>query len=88
MSSLFTPGNFPVGEILEHPGDFNTSRVTSEEKRAADRMQDDLYDRVRHASEVHRQVNKPRADERMVGVDARVCRCDDMHRASSNRASR
>lgn len=31
-------------------------RITNEEKRAADRMQDDLYDKVRHASEVHRQV--------------------------------
>ena len=56
MSSLFAPGSFPEGEILEQPGVFNSYRVTSEEKRAADRAQDDLYDRVRHASEVHRQA--------------------------------
>lgn len=27
-------GSFPEGEILEHGGDFNTHRITSEEKRA------------------------------------------------------
>ena len=53
---MFAPGSFPQGEILEQPGVFNSYRVTSEEKRAADRAQDDLYDRVRHASEVHRQA--------------------------------
>jgi methionyl aminopeptidase len=37
VAELFEPGTYPQGEILEHPGDFNTFRVTSEEKRAAER---------------------------------------------------
>lgn len=58
VAQLFRPGTFPVGEILEHPGEFNTFRVSSEEKRAADRAQADLYDKLRHAAEVHREVRK------------------------------
>ena len=58
VSKLFEKGHFPVGEIQEHPGDMNTYRITSEEKRADERMHEDLYDRVRYASEVHREVRK------------------------------
>ena len=36
----------------------NAFRVTSEEKRAAERLNSDLYNTVRHASEVHRQVRR------------------------------
>ncbi|CAM9836512.1 unnamed protein product [Chrysoparadoxa australica] len=43
---------------MEHPGDFNTFRVTSEEKRALDRMDQELHNTVRQASEVHRQVRR------------------------------
>ena len=43
---------------MEHPREFNMFRITSEEKRAADRIHSDLYDSVRHAAEVHRQVRK------------------------------
>jgi methionyl aminopeptidase len=56
VSKLFPPGSRPQGEIQEHPGDFNTYRISSEEKRAAERQEEDLYDNVRLASEVHRQV--------------------------------
>lgn len=31
-------------------------RFSSEEKRALDRMQNDIYQEVRHAAEAHRQV--------------------------------
>ena len=58
VAKLFAEGSFPVGEIQEHPNAYNAYRATSEEKRAADRMQEDLYDSVRHASEVHRQVRR------------------------------
>ena len=37
VAQLFRAGHFPQGEIQEHPGDFNTFRVTSEEKRAQER---------------------------------------------------
>ena len=37
VAQLFKTGSFPEGQIMEHPGDFNTYRITSEEKRALDR---------------------------------------------------
>lgn len=45
---------------MEYPlvGDSRTAkdRFTSEEKRALDRLHNDIYNEVRHAAEVHRQV--------------------------------
>lgn len=59
VASLFQKGFFPEGEIMEHPLDINKYRMTSEEKRAEERMlNEDLYDKVRMASECHRQVRK------------------------------
>lgn len=58
IAKLYPDGHFPVGELLDHPGDFNTYRTTSEEKRALDRAAEDLYEKVRYASEVHRHVRK------------------------------
>ncbi|KAF0683963.1 Aste57867_24044 [Aphanomyces stellatus] len=58
VAKLFAVGSFPKGEEQVHPGDFNTFRTTSEEKRAAERANEAFYDRVRYASEVHRQVRK------------------------------
>ncbi len=58
VSSLFTIGSFPKGEEMEHPGDFNRFRTTCAEKRALERDNERLYDRIRYASEVHRQVRK------------------------------
>ena len=47
---------YPEGEITPHPLESNTYRETSAEKRAHDRMQSDIYSKVRQAAEVHRQV--------------------------------
>ncbi|RHY81843.1 hypothetical protein DYB26_016021, partial [Aphanomyces astaci] len=58
VAKLFAVGSFPKGEEQNHPGDFNTYRITSEELRAAERENEAFYDRVRYASEVHRQVRK------------------------------
>eukprot|EP00808_Paulinella_micropora_P020849 g2453.t1 len=58
VSQLFKGKPMPVGEIQNHPGDFNTYRITSEEKRALDRMDPTLYEEMREASEVHRQVRQ------------------------------
>ena len=57
VARLFKPDAFPAGEIQEYLGS-NAARVTDEEKRAQDRMQDGLWNKVRHASEVHRQVRR------------------------------
>jgi len=58
VCNLFTEGSFPIGEIQEHPLESNAFRTTSAELRARERMQENLYDKIRHASEVHRQVRK------------------------------
>ena len=47
---------YPVGEITPHPLESNTYRESSAEKRAHDRLQEDIYSKVRQAAEVHRQV--------------------------------
>lgn len=54
--NLFAPDQFPTGEIQPHPLESNSHRISSEELRATERLQSDLYSKLRHASEVHRQV--------------------------------
>lgn len=52
---------FPIGEIQQYitNKDDRTAkdRFTNEEKRALDRMHNDIYNEVRLAAEAHRQVN-------------------------------
>lgn len=59
---LFVDGVFPVGEIQDYPivNDDRTAkdRFTSEEKKALDRMHNDIYNEVRLAAEAHRQTRK------------------------------
>lgn len=52
---LFPSGDFPEGEIQQYKDD-NLWRTTSEEKRELERLQKPLYNSVRRAAEVHRQV--------------------------------
>ena len=53
VSDLFSNNEFPIGEIEPHPlPEINTYRETSAEKRANDRLQEDVYSKVRHAAEV------------------------------------
>lgn len=66
---LFPDQAFPEGQIMEYPIPKNENatkdkddrtakdRFTSEEKRALDRMQNDVYNEVRLAAEAHRQVS-------------------------------
>ena len=56
VSQQFKGTTFPKGIISRHPGEINNYRESSEEKRAAERMQEGRYDDLRHAAEVHRQV--------------------------------
>ena len=61
IKDLFPDGNFPVGEIMEHPSvDENTAiyRTTSLEKRALDEANIDWYNDFRLAAEAHRQTRK------------------------------
>ncbi|XP_030522262.1 methionine aminopeptidase 2B-like isoform X1 [Rhodamnia argentea] len=57
VAELFPSGEFPEGEIQQYKDD-NLWRVTSEEKRELERLQKPMYNSVRRAAEVHRQVRK------------------------------
>ncbi|CAL9236858.1 unnamed protein product [Arabidopsis halleri] len=54
---LFPSGDFPEGEIQQYKDD-NLWRTTSEEKREMERLQKPIYNSLRQAAEVHRQVRK------------------------------
>lgn len=60
IACFVAAGVFPVGEEMEYPlvGDSRTAkdRFTNEEKRALDRLQNDIYSEMRLAAEAHRQV--------------------------------
>lgn len=60
IADLFPDQNFPIGEIQHYAKDDRTAvdRFTSEEKRALDRMQNDIYNEVRLAAEAHRQTRQ------------------------------
>jgi len=62
VSHLFPDGQFPIGQIMDHPaGQSDTTaknRFNSEEARAVDRLQIDLYNEVRQAAEAHRQTRQ------------------------------
>ncbi|XP_026730022.1 methionine aminopeptidase 2 [Trichoplusia ni] len=64
IAELYPDGNFPEGQIMEHgPAegiDERTAkeRFSSEEKRALDRLHQDIYQEIRHAAEAHRQTRK------------------------------
>ncbi|KAL0840476.1 hypothetical protein ABMA28_015722 [Loxostege sticticalis] len=64
IAELYPDNNFPEGQIMEHgPAegiDERTAkdRFSSEEKRALDRMQQDIYQEIRQAAEAHRQTRK------------------------------
>jgi len=57
VDELFPSGEFPEGEIQQYKDD-NLWRTTSEEKRDLERLQKPIYNSVRQAAEVHRQVRK------------------------------
>ncbi|XP_010506330.1 PREDICTED: methionine aminopeptidase 2A-like [Camelina sativa] len=54
---LYPSGEFPEGEI-QHYKDDHLWRTTSEEKREMERLQKPIYNSLRQAAEVHRQVRK------------------------------
>jgi methionyl aminopeptidase len=66
VAELFPDGVFPTGEIQEHgvtkfpPADGGwTKRISEAERKEQERLlKPQLYEHVRHASEVHRQVRR------------------------------
>ncbi|KAI5754121.1 hypothetical protein M8J77_005915 [Diaphorina citri] len=62
VSQLYPDGNFPVGQEMEYPtlkdGRTGKDRFTNEEKKAIDRLHNDMYNEARQAAEAHRQVRK------------------------------
>lgn len=62
IAKLFPQGNFPVGQEMEYPQCQNDQtakdRFSSEEKRALDKLHNDMYNQARHAAEAHRQVRR------------------------------
>lgn len=55
VADVFKGKQYPKGELQEYVGQ-QAYRTSSEEKRAMDRLQEDLYTKVRQGAEVHRQV--------------------------------
>ncbi|BET00320.1 Methionine aminopeptidase [Nesidiocoris tenuis] len=60
VCDLFPDGNFPVGLEMPYPVDDRTAkdRFTNEEKRALDRLHNDIYNEARQAAEAHRQTRQ------------------------------
>jgi len=62
IKDLFPSGQFPEGQIMEHPIGENDAkakdRFSSEEARAIDRLQLDMYNEIRQAAEAHRQTRQ------------------------------
>ena len=62
VSQLFTDGNFPVGQIMDHfiaqDDRKAVDRFSTEEARAIDRAQIDMYNEIRQAAEAHRQTRQ------------------------------
>ena len=60
VCELYPNGEFPKGLEMPYGGSDVTAkqRMTSEEKRALERVQADIYNDIRQAAEAHRQVRK------------------------------
>ena len=58
VSKLFPSGKYPIGVESEYTHKDSLFRITSEEKRALQRLQEPEYNDIRKAAEVHRQVRK------------------------------
>ncbi|XP_052780976.1 methionine aminopeptidase 2-like [Mya arenaria] len=62
VAELFPDGNFPEGEVLDHPIAANDqtakNRFNSDEKKALDRSNIGLYNEIRRAAEAHRQTRR------------------------------
>jgi len=58
VDALFKDKKFPIGEIVDHPGDFNTFRTSSAEKKQKDRDFEKELNEARRTAEVHRTARQ------------------------------
>lgn len=62
VCELFPDGTFPIGQIMDHhiaqDDKKAADRFSSEEARAIDRAQLDMYNEIRQAAEAHRQTRQ------------------------------
>ena len=68
VCDMWPSGVFPVGEEQPYAHDFNVWRTTNEELREAERLIKDVYQDVRQAAEVHRQVRQHMRKKMVPGV--------------------
>ena len=57
LREIYKDGHFPVGEEVQY-GQQHAYRSASEEKRAAEKLNEKQIEDLREAAEVHRQVRK------------------------------
>ncbi|CDF35552.1 methionyl aminopeptidase [Chondrus crispus] len=80
VSSFFPQKKFPVGELQDYV-DANSYRTSSAEMRDRERIEEDLYESVREAAEVHRQVRAYMKDYIKPGVKL-IDMCERLENAS------
>merc|ERR1712130_181357 len=56
ISEIYPDKFFPVGEIMEHPLDCNTYRITSKEKKRIGELDSERLRDIREAAEAHRHA--------------------------------
>jgi methionyl aminopeptidase len=58
VRQLYPNGNFPVGEIVDHPLEINAYRKSSDQKQGEDVLFQSVLDEAREAALVHRTARK------------------------------
>lgn len=58
VSQLYENNIYPAGQIMTHPNEYNTHRITSAELRERDKIRVEEYNTIREAAEVHRQTRQ------------------------------
>jgi len=58
IAKLFPSENYPEGEIMQHPLDHNTYRISSKEKKDSEKLFAHEYKLARRGAETHRTVRK------------------------------
>ena len=81
VCEMYPSGVFPIAEEIEYHQDFNLWRTTSEEVREAERLIKDVYQDVRQAAEVHRQVRQHMKKKMVPGVKL-IDMCEELENFS------
>ena len=81
VADLYPSGVFPIAEEIPYHQDFNLHRETSAELREAERLIKDVYQDVRQAAEVHRQVRQHMRKKMVPGVKL-IDMCEELENFS------